>query len=279
MTTEDSLMPGRRPGMPGWALVAAAWLLAGCASPSLVPKQQAAAIEKRDLALASHADAIQAAIRESGKIGALVFRDAAGGPPVVLPGDTPDDAWTQHRASVDTGTAPASVPAVLTFVYRADVPKAPDTVTVSALRQHQALRASLTALETDLRETIRRTEERLGSAQQELSASIAAAHLQNEQALAAAKADVQKALATLADDLKEARRYMLQVAELGWLNREMNTETASGLRKVATASQELTASSAKLADTLRQLSVTLASQLKDLATRLDALQEKISNVK
>ena len=41
----------------------------------------------------------------------------------------------------------------------------------------------------------------------------------------------------------------------------------------------MSANSAKLADTMRQLSDSLASQLKELAARLDAIQNRISDVK
>ena len=90
---------------------------------------------------------------------------------------------------------------------------------------------------------------------------------------------MQKALDSLAGDLAAARKFMLQTAQLGSLNHEMNVANANGLRKVAAASQEVSANSAKLADTMRQLSENLASQLKELAARLDAIQERISNVK
>jgi hypothetical protein len=51
------------------------------------------------------------------------------------------------------------------------------------------------------------------------------------------------------------------------------------MRKMAATSQELTASSAKLEDTLRQLSENITGQLKELATRLDSIQGKIQNLK
>ena len=40
-----------------------------------------------------------------------------------------------------------------------------------------------------------------------------------------------------------------------WLNQELAQENASGIRRMTTATQELTASSAKLEETLRQLSM------------------------
>jgi hypothetical protein len=83
----------------------------------------------------------------------------------------------------------------------------------------------------------------------------------------------------LADDLAEARTFMLQTAQLGWLDHELTVENANGLRKVGAASQELTTTSAKLADTIQRLSDNLGHQLKELAARLDAIQTRISNVK
>ena len=118
----------------------------GCASPSLVPKMQSAAIRDRERALASHADAIQAAIKQSGNVGALAFLDAGDGRLIVLPGDTPADAWARYATSPERGAGRASVPVVVTFVHRADVPKAPETVTVNVLQQQQALRTSAAAL-------------------------------------------------------------------------------------------------------------------------------------
>jgi hypothetical protein len=147
-------------------------------------------------------------------------------------------------------------------------------VTQSALQQQQALRASVAALETELRDAYRRTEERLSLVQRELAESAAATKQE-----AAARADLQKELSSLAQDLAAARKFMLQTAQLGWLNHELNVENASGIRKVATASQELTASSARLEQIMRQLSDSLAGQLKELANRLDLIQEKASTLK
>ena len=87
---------------------------------------------------------------------------------------------------------------------------------------------------------------------------------------------MQNALSSLSEDLAAARKFMLQTAQLGWLNHELNVENASGIRKMATASQELSASSARLEETMRQLSESLAGQLKELATRLDTIQGKVS---
>lgn len=234
--------------------------LVGCAGRSLVPAAQSAAISERERALASHADAIQTAVRQSGSLGALAFLDAKNGRLVVVPGDSPADAWARYVASPERETSPASVPPVVTFVYRADVPKAPETVTLVALQQE---RTSSAALAADLR----RLEERLGTVQRELVAS---------------KLDTDKAVAdlrALADDLAGVRKFMLQTAQLGWLSHELTLENASGVRRMAATSQELIASSARLEDSLRQLSESLAGQLKELAARLDGIQGKIQNIK
>jgi hypothetical protein len=243
----------------GVLLIGLSVVVGGCASHSLMPAAQSAAINERERALASHADAIQASVRQSGNVGALAFLDAKDGHLVVLPGDSPADAWARYAASPESGTSPVSVPAVVTFVYRTDVPKAPETVTQSGLQQQQALRTSV--------DELRRLEERLGLVQRDLAAT---------------KQDTDKVLAdmrALAEDLAAVRKFMLQTAQLGWLNHELVVENASGMRKMATASQELTATSAKLEDTLRQLSESLAGQLKELAARLDAIQGKVQNIK
>jgi hypothetical protein len=267
----------------GVLLGSLALLITGCASYSLMPKEQAEAIKGRDRALAPHADAIQAAIRQSGNAGALAFLDARDGRLVLLPGDTPPDAWARHAASSESETGRMSAPAVVTFVHRADVPKAPEAVTVTVLEQQraqqQALRTSLAALESEMRDAHRRTEERLGNIQRELAESVAATKQETDRSLAAARADMQQALSSLADELAAARKFMLQTAQLGWLNHELNVENANGIRNVATASQELTATSARLAGTMQQLSEALASQLKELANRLDTIQGKIGDIK
>ena len=263
----------------GLPLMSLALLAVGCAGPSLMPRAQAVAIKDRDRALALHADAIQTATRQSGNVGALAFLDAKDGRLVVLPGDTPADAWARYTASPESRTGRVSVPVVVVFVHRADVPKAPEAVTQSALQQEQALRTSVAALETELGYAYRRTEERLSLVQRELAESIAATKQETDKALAAARADMQKELSSLAEDLAAARKFMLQTAQLGWLNHELNVENATGIRKVATASQELSASSARLEETMRQLSESLASQLKELANRLDAIQGIVTNIK
>ena len=233
----------------------------GCASHPLVPKEQAEAIKNRDRALAPHSAAIQDTIRQSGNEGALAFLDAGDGHLVVLPGDSPGEAWARHIASPSgSPTGRASMPPVISFVYRADVPKAPESLTSRSLEQQDTLRATLAALDAELRK---------------LSDSVVATRRETQ----TSREDMQKALDSLAGDLAAARKFMLQTAQLGSLNQEMNVANANSLRKVAAASQEVSANSAKLADTMRQLSENLASQLKELAARLDAIQERISNVK
>jgi hypothetical protein len=266
----------------GLLVLSLALLIVGCASQTLMPKEQAVAIDERDRALVSHGAAIQAAIRQSGTIGALAFLDAKDGTLVVLPGDSPADAWARYATSPESGTGRVSVPAVLTFVYRADVLKAPELVTQNLLQQQQAFRRSLTAFETELRDADRRTEQRLGIVQREqreLAEAIAATKQETDRSLAVVRADVQTALGSLAEELDSARKFMLQTAQLGWLNHELNVENAGGIRRVATASQELAANSARLADTMRQLSENLAGQLKELAGRLDAIQGLVTNAK
>lgn len=247
----------------GLPLMSLALVVVGCASPSLMPETQAVAIKDRDRALASHADAIHAAIRQSGNVGALAFLDAKDGRLVVLPGDSSADAWSRYTSSPESGTGRVSVPPVLTFVHRADVPKAPETTTRSLLQQQQAL----AALETELRDAHRRIEEQLGIVQRELAES-------NREAVA-----LQTALRSLSEDVAAVRKFMLQTAQLGWLNHELTVENASGVRKAATASQELSASSARLEETMLQLSKSLAGQLKELANRLDTIQGKVSSLK
>jgi len=248
----------------GLPLMSLALVVAGCASHSLMPETQAAAIKHRERALASHADAIHAAIRQSGHAGALALLDAQDGRLVVLPGDSPADAWARYTASPESGTGRVSLPPVLTFVHRADVPQAPETVTLSVLQQ-----------QAQLLDAHRRVSERLDLVQGELAAS----KREVDASLAAARAEMQTALSSVAEDLATVRKFMLQTAQLGWLNHELNVENATGIRKVVTASQELSASSAKLEETMRQLSGSLAGQLKELSSRLDSIQGKVSNLK
>jgi hypothetical protein len=247
----------------GVYLLGALLLVTGCATPSLVPATQADAIKDRERALATRSDAIQAAIRQSGKGGALAFLDTKDGHLVVLPGESPADAWARYVTSPEGETNPASVPPVVTFVYRADIPKAPEAVTLSALQQQQMQRTSVASLVIELG----RLEEKLGVLQRELATT---------------KQDTDKAVAdmrALAEDLASTRKFMLQTAQLGWLNQELAQENANGIRRMTTATQELTASSAKLEETVRQLSEGLSGQLKELSGRLDAIQNKIQNIK
>ncbi|HEY7249995.1 MAG TPA: hypothetical protein VIG37_05835 [Methylomirabilota bacterium] len=245
----------------GMTLVTLTALAVGCASkPSLVPERQAESIQIRERALASHAGAIQDAIRQSNTLGALAFIDNANGGLVILPGDTPGDAWARHHAA---GT-PVSVPPVVDFVYRPDIAKAPDTVTHRSLEEQQQLRATLVAIDAEMRK---------------LSDSIAATRQEAQASLASARQDAQKSLDELADDLAAARKFMLQTAQLGWLDHELVAENANALRKLNATSQDLTATSTRLAETIQHLSDTLNRQLKDLAARLDAIQNRVSNVK
>ena len=247
----------------GVYLVSALLLVSGCATHSLMPATQSNAIREREKALASRSDAIQAAIQQSGKVGALAFLDTKDSHLVVLPGDSSAEAWARYVTSPEGETSQASVPPVLTFVYRGDIPKAPEAVTLSALQQQQIQRTSVAALAIE----IGRLEEKLGLLQRELAAT---------------KQDTDKAVAdmrALADDLATARKFMLQTAQLGWLNQELAQENANGIKRMTTATQELTASSAKLEETVRQLSEGLSGQLKELAGRLDTIQNKIQNIK
>ncbi|HKZ08730.1 MAG TPA: hypothetical protein VJU81_24890 [Methylomirabilota bacterium] len=263
--------------MGGLYAVLLALALVGCAGPSLVTPEQARGIRDRERALAAHGTAIQLAIREAGAEGALAFLDTSTGRLVALPGDSPADAWARRAAKPDA--AAPSPPPVLTFVHRADIPIAPEPVTLAAVQRQQALRTSLAALESDFQETHRRLEERVAAVQRELTESVQTSKRDSDTALAATRAELQKALTGVADDLASTRRFMLQTAQLAWLNHETNVENANAVRKVASASQELSSSSAKLEDTIRQLSQTLSAQLRELSNRLDALQGKVSSLK
>jgi hypothetical protein len=244
----------------GIYLIGVALALVGCASHSLMPAAQSAAIKDRERALASHSETIQAAMRPSGKAGALAFLDSENGRLVVLPGDSPADAWARYTASSDGRAGAVSMPEVVTFVYRADIPKPPETVTRSALQQE---RTSAAALEADLR----RLEDALDLVRSELA--------QSQQGTDKAVADMR----ALAEDLATVRKFMLQTAQLGWLNHELTLENTSGVRRMAATGQELAANSARLDETIRQLSENLGTQLKELAARLDAIQKKIQSIK
>lgn len=265
----------------GLPLMGLALMVLGCASPSLIPGTQASAIRDRDRALASHRDAIHAVISQSGDAGALAFLDASDGRLIVLPGDSPADAWSRHATSPESVAGRVAVPSVLTFVHRTDVPKAPETVTRSVLQQHQ----TVAILTTELRDARRRIEERLDLVQRELAEATAATQREAAEAIAAtqreaaARADMQIALTALSDELTSVRTFMLQTAQLGWLNHELALENASGLGQVATASQELSASSERLEETMRQLATNLAGQLKELSNRLDTIHGTVSSLK
>jgi hypothetical protein len=271
----------------GIALLSLAMLMVSCASHSVVPKEQGVAITARERALSPHSNAIQEAIRQSGRLGALVFLDATDGRLVILPGDSPTDAWTRYLAAApESGRSRrASVPAVVSFVYRADIPKAPEMVTSVVLQEHRDERQSADALQAslaELRDEQRRIEETLAAVATriaQLSESLAATREEAQQSVAAVREDMQKALTSLAEDLAAARRFMLQTAQLGWINHELTVENANVIRKVSAASQELTVTSARLADAMRQLSDELASQLKQVADRLDSIQGKIGTIK
>ena len=114
----------------------------------------------------------------------------------------------------------------------------------------------------------------MGIVQRELAESVAATKVEAD-----ARADIQKSLTSLSEDLAAVRKFMLQTAQLGWLNQELNVENASDIRKVAAASQELSASSARLEESLRQLSGSLAGQLKELTHRLETIHGKVSSPK
>ena len=252
----------------GAPLMGLALMVVGCASASLMPPGQAQAIKDRERALAVHADAIQTAISQSGQVGALAFLDAGDSHLVVLPGSSPADAWARFAASPEGGTGRGSVPPVLTFVHRADMPKAPEAVTLTDLQQQQALRGSLAALDTDLRQERQRLEERLSMVERGLAEAGATAKRESD----ASRTELQKELSSLSQDLAAARTLLRQTTQLATLNQEANAENASGIRKMATASQELAASSARLEETVRKLSETLAKQFEELAKRLDSIQ-------
>ena len=112
-----------------------------------------------------------------------------------------------------------------------------------------------------------------------VQSELAESKREADASLTGARADMQAALSSLAEDLAAVRKFMLQTAQLGSLNHELNVETETGLRTVATASQELSASSARLEDIMRELPERLAGQLKELANRLDTIRGKVSSLK
>ena len=245
-------------------LLAVALTIGACASASLVSDEQAEAIKRREQALVPHTPAIQQTIKQSGRAGALTFFDLGDGRLVVLPGDTPEDAWT--RAAAAPGGTPdrAAMPAIVTFVHRMDLPKAPEGVSIARLQEQEALRTRLASLDAELRT---------------LSDALAAARRDARASLDASRQETQKALDGLAEDVSTTRKFLLQIAQLAYLNQEMNADNAGVLKKAAAASQESALNSARLAESMRQLSDHLAAQLKDLASRLDGIQNRISNIK
>jgi hypothetical protein len=108
---------------------------------------------------------------------------------------------------------------------------------------------------------------------------VATNRKETDAALAAARADLQKSMNSFSDDLAAMRQFQLQTAQLGWLNHEMNVENAGGIRRVTTASQELSTSAARLQEAVRQLSDSLSHQLKEMTGRLEAIQAKIGALK
>ena len=263
----------------GLACLGVVSLVAGCARPSLMSPAQAAAIQERDRALASQATAIQAAIGASGTAGALAFLDGGDARLVTWPGDDPADAWARHAAAPDSDAGRVSVPAVVTFVYRSDVPKAPETVTRAALEREYAARTSAISRRAEQLDAVRQLEARLADVQRELTESMASSRQDTDASLATARAETQKSLTGVSDDLEGLRKFVLQTAQLGWLNQEVNAENAGGIRQLATASQELSATAARLQETMRQMSEQIGGQLKELAQRLEALQGKVTSLK
>ncbi len=261
------------------ALLALVLAAAGCVGPSLMTDKQAASIRERDRALARHASAIHTAIQQSGRMGALAFLDDRDGHLVVLPGDSPADAWARYSDSPEGQASRVSLPPVMRFVHRADVPEPPETITRTSLQHYAEMRASVAALERDVRDAHRQIQERLEALQKELADAVAASRKGTDAALAAARADLQKSLNSFSDDLAAMRQFQLQTAQLGWLNHEMNVENAGGIRRVTSASQELSASAARLQEAVRQLSDSLSHQLKELTGRLEAIQARIGALK
>jgi hypothetical protein len=292
MVGQEALVD-RRPGVRRavgvlrlWmALAVTASALGACAGPTLVSKEQARAIETHQRALAPHAEAIQRSIRESGELGGLAFLD--GDRLVVLPGKSASDAWRRYATSPEA-SAPArrALPPMMTFVYRADIPKAPETVGVAWLEEQQALVVTQAAVDAELRTEVARIGERLDAVRRESAESVRAAEQKSETSIAETRAELQAelqravtSLGALADELAAARRFMLQTAQLGWLNHELQAENASGIRRAAATSQELSSNAAKLADSIRHLSDNLANELKELGTRLESIETGVNKIK
>lgn len=245
-------------------LLGVALTVGACASASLVSDEQAEAIKRREQALALHTSAIQQTIEQSGRAGGLAFFDLRDGRLVVLPGDTPGDAWARAAAAPGGTPDQAAMPTIMTFVHRTDLPKGPEGISTAALQEQAGLRTRLASLDAELRS---------------LSDAVAAARRDAQTSIDASRQETRKALDGLAEDVSTTRKFMLQIAQLSYLNQEMNAENASVLKKAAAASQESAASSAKIAESMRQLSDHLAAQLKELASRLDGIQNRITNIK
>jgi hypothetical protein len=245
-------------------LLGVALTVGACASASLVSDEQAEAIKRREQALALHTSAIQQTIEQSGRAGGLAFFDLRDGRLVVLPGDTPGDAWARAAAAPGGTPDQAAMPTIMTFVHRTDLPKGPEGISTAALQEQEGLRTRLASLDAELRS---------------LSDAVAAARRDAQTSIDASRQETRKALDGLAEDVSTTRKFMLQIAQLSYLNQEMNAENASVLKKAAAASQESAASSAKIAESMRQLSDHLAAQLKELASRLDGIQNRITNIK
>src|SRR5262249_43119786 len=99
--------------LPGVYLISALLLVTGCANHSLVPAAQGDGRGDGDGARATHSAAPRAAIRRGGRGGARAFLDTKDGHLVVLPGDSPADAWARSVTSPEGGTDPASMPPVV----------------------------------------------------------------------------------------------------------------------------------------------------------------------
>src|SRR5262249_56274311 len=89
----------------GVYLVSALALVSGCATHSLIPAAQSDAIREREKALASRSDAIQAAIHQSGKAGALAFLETKDNHLVSLPAHSPAHALARYVASAEGETS------------------------------------------------------------------------------------------------------------------------------------------------------------------------------
>src|SRR5262245_66387258 len=103
-----------------------------------MPAAQSQAIRDREQALAAHRDAIQASVKESGNVGALAFLDAKEGRLVVVPGDSPVDAWARYAAAPDGESRSGSMPEDVTLVDGPDTRTAPAPATMSDEPRHQA---------------------------------------------------------------------------------------------------------------------------------------------